>query len=326
MIYIDFQGGAHGNYLEFVCNKFLAGVFCKESPFNKLGASHVKGYIGKKKFQQDHYFEKIGFEFFDSKIISIQINYDDLLPLSSISLLRAGDYDIDNDKLEINTYHKLGNKHYKWVLDNLIDNFFCTQIQDSYNAVKDDSWPNVSSINQFNNLPEWIQNECKHVHNLKFLHLDDQNPNCPRYVLREFFKTGFRYPDRAGFITQQKKMIYNSSNDVCVFPFRSFYNLQEFSDQICFIGKWCGLSLQNLSDLEKLHKQFLARQPYKDSKKFCDQLIKKIHQKELFVLPKLNLLQESYISGELEKYYDCELSTERVEWYKHSKEILQEIK
>ena len=27
MIHIDFQGGAHGNYLEFVCNKFLASVF-----------------------------------------------------------------------------------------------------------------------------------------------------------------------------------------------------------------------------------------------------------------------------------------------------------
>lgn len=50
MIYIDFQGGAHGNYLEFVCNKFLANVSCNESPFNTLGASHSKGYIGEKKF------------------------------------------------------------------------------------------------------------------------------------------------------------------------------------------------------------------------------------------------------------------------------------
>jgi hypothetical protein len=326
VIYIDFQGGAHGNYLEFVCNKFLAGVLCNESPFNKVGASHSQGYIGDKKFQRGHYFEKSEIKFIDSKIISIQINYDDLLPLSSISLLRAGDYDIDNDKLEINTYHKFNNQNYKWVLENLIKNFFQTQIQDSYYAVKDDSWPNVSSINEFNNLPKWILDECKNVHNLKFLQLNDQNPHCPRYVLREFFKIGFRYPDQSGFITQQKKMIYDSSNDVWVFPFRSFYSLQEFLDQIRLIGKWYELPLQNLSELEKLHEQFLAKQPYKDSKKFCDQLIKKIHQKELFVLPKLDLLQESYISGELEKYYDCELSTERVEWYKHSKEILEEIK
>jgi hypothetical protein len=26
MIYIDFQEGAQGNYLEFVCNKFLANI------------------------------------------------------------------------------------------------------------------------------------------------------------------------------------------------------------------------------------------------------------------------------------------------------------
>jgi len=326
VIYIDFQGGAHGNYLEFVCNKFLAGVLCNESPFNKIGASHSKGYIGKKKFKSDHYFEQVGFQFSDSKIISIQINYDDLLPLSSISLLRAGDYGIDNDKLEINTYHKFNNQHYRWVLDNLVDKFFQTQIQDSYNAVKDDSWPNVFSINEFNNLPEWIRDECKNVHNLKLLQLTDQNPDCPRYVLREFFKIGFQYPDQAGFITQQKKMIYDSSNDVWIFPFKNFYNLQDFLDQICLIGKWCGLPLHNLCELEKLHVQFLTRQPYKDSKKFCDQLIKKIYQQELFVLPKLDLLKESYISGELEKYYDCELSTERIEWYKHSKETLEEIK
>ena len=326
MIYIDFQGGAHGNYLEFVCNKFLAGVLCNESPFNKLGASHSQGYIGDKKFQRGHYSEEPQIKFIDSKIISIQINHDDLLPLSSISLLRAGDYGIDNDKLEINTYHKFNNQNYRWVLDNLVDKFFQTQIQDSYNAVKDDSWPNVSSINEFNNLPKWIRDECKNVHNLKLLQLTDQNPDCPRYVLREFFKIGFRYPDQAGYITKQKKMIYDSSNDVWIFPFKNFYNLQDFLDQIHLIGKWCRLPLQNLSELEKLHDQFLARQPYKDSKKFCDQLIKKIHQKELFVLPKLDLLQESYISGELEKYYDCEISIERVEWFKHSKEILEKIK
>jgi hypothetical protein len=52
MIYIDFVGGAHGNYLEFICNKFLAGVDCNELPFNALGASHDKGYKGEKQFHR----------------------------------------------------------------------------------------------------------------------------------------------------------------------------------------------------------------------------------------------------------------------------------
>ena len=135
MIYIDFQGGAHGNYLEFVCNKFLAKVSCDDTPFNIHGASHNKIYYSDKIFSAGHYFDYLGkkTEFEDSKIISIQINYDDLLPLTSISLLRAGDYGIDNEQLEINTYNKWKNPHYQWVLDNLINSFFNLHMEKSTN-------------------------------------------------------------------------------------------------------------------------------------------------------------------------------------------------
>ena len=125
MTYIDFQGGAHGNYLEFICNKFLAKVKTAGLPFNSLGASHSKEYTSDIVFKADHYFEYRGVktEFTNSKIISIQINHDDLLPLSSISSLRAGDYNINNNQLEINTYNKWNNENYKWTLDNLINGF-----------------------------------------------------------------------------------------------------------------------------------------------------------------------------------------------------------
>ncbi len=108
------------------------------------------------------------------------------------------------------------------MLDNIIVNFFQTQVQDSYNAVKDSSWPNISSLKEFCNLPDWIQDECLNKHNLTFLQLDSDNPDCPRYILREFFKIGFQYPEQSGFITQQKKMIYDSSSDVKIFTFGSF--------------------------------------------------------------------------------------------------------
>ena len=89
MIHIDFQGGAHGNYLEFVCNK-IAGVTVN-TPFNSLGASHSKQYTGIKIFHADHY-SFLHKPFVFNKIISIQIDTDDLLLLQQISLLREGDY------------------------------------------------------------------------------------------------------------------------------------------------------------------------------------------------------------------------------------------
>lgn len=328
MIYIDFQAGSHGNYLEFVCNKFLAGVDCNNLPFNMLGASHQKGYLGEEKFQANHYFEFRGKKtsLTNSKIISIQITHDDLLPLSSISLLRAGDYNIDNDELEIDTYHKLNNEDYKWVLKNLIDKFFQTQIQQSYNSVKDESWPPVQSLQDFENLPDWIKLECSQQHNLKLVELTENRPDCARYILREFFKIGFKHPEQSGFVSQQKKMIYDVSNDVYVFPFSSFYTVNNFLDQIACIAKWADFELTDLQELLKVHDQFLEKQPYKNSKIFCDTLIKKILQNETFDFPKLDLFQESYIAAQLEKYYNCELLIGQNDWYKNSKEIFDIVK
>ena len=60
MIYIDFQGGAHGNYLEYVCNRFLANIETNASPFDSLGASHIKKYATPKQFSAWHYFEYDG--------------------------------------------------------------------------------------------------------------------------------------------------------------------------------------------------------------------------------------------------------------------------
>ena len=144
-IAIDFQGGAHGNYLEFVCNKFLAGIKCADTPFNSLGASHAQKYQERKIFVAGHYTYDNNVPPSD-KLISIVLEYNDLLPLTAISLLRAGDYGYDNQFLENDTYHKLNNKDYRWVLDNIIDKFFKNQIKESYDSVRDPTWPEVDTL------------------------------------------------------------------------------------------------------------------------------------------------------------------------------------
>lgn len=328
MIYIDFQAGAHGNYLEFVCNKFLAQVDVNGLPFNQFGASHNKHYLQPKVFTAGHYFEYRGnrIELNNSKVISVQIDLTDLLPLMSVSLLRAGDYNIDNDQLEINTYNKLNNLDYRWALDNIIQSFFQTQIHDSYQAVRDSSWPDVNNIQDFQNLPNWIQQECLTLHNLHLLELSSQKPDCPRYILREFFKLGFKYPAQSGFIMQQHKMYYNASNNVIVFPFDAFYNEIKFQNQIKCISEWAGFKFVVTKEFIELHKEFLQRQIYKNSKFFCDNLIQQIITDRQFVLPKLDLLQESYISAQLELYYQRELPAYQPTWFVNSSEIKEYFK
>lgn len=324
MIYIDYQSGAHGNFLEFTCNKFLAGVVSSvELPFNIHGASHNKKYAGKQVFEASHYFQYNTVPFTNSKIISIQITEEDLLPLSSISLLRAGDLDLDNNCLEVNTYNKLDNIHYRWVLDNIIERFSVNQIHESYEAVKDPSWPKVNNLEDFQNLPGWIKEECLQQHNLHLLEISKQNPDCPRWVLREFLKLGFKNPKQAGFITQQKQIEYDTSNNVFYFPFGAFYDLEWFKKEVFAISTWANLNYQ---DPSVLHAEFMKRQPYAHDKKFCDDILKRIYNEEKFIFPKLDLMKESYLEANLELYYNYEFTVYRPSWFESSDEILNLLK
>lgn len=324
MIYIDYQGGAHGNFLEFTCNKFLAGVASNgELPFNIHGASHDKNYVAKQVFEARHYFQYNTVPFTNSKIISIQITEEDLLPLSSISLLRAGDLDLDNDCLEVDTYNKLDNIYYRWVLDNIIERFSVNQIHESYEAVKDPSWPKVNSLEDFQNLPGWIKEECLQQHNLHLLEISKQNPDCPRWILREFLKLGFKNPKQAGFITQQKQMEYDTSNNVFYFPFGAFYDLEWFKKELFAISTWANLDYQ---DPSALHAEFMKRQPYAHDKKFCDGILERIYNEEKFIFPKLDLMKESYLEANLELYYNYEFTFYRPSWFESSDKILSLLK
>jgi len=337
VIYIDFQGGAHGNYLEFVCNKFLAKIKTEDNPFNDLGASHAeKKYYEPKEFVKGHYSTdwEPCHEMFtvpacdtnpgkipnNSKVISIQITHADLLPLQSISLLRAGNYNVNPDELEVDTYHKLHNIHYRWVLDNLINGFFKDQLTSSYNAVKDPSWPDIETIADFKNLPEWIQQECADLHNLTLLELNADTPDCPRNVLREFFKIGFKNPRLNGFITQQQKMVYDPSNDVRILPYICFYDMNRFVEELKKLASWLGYDFAPTAEFIDLHNQFLSKQPYKHSKIYCDALLERIKNQEQFDLPTLDLLQESYLTSCIELYYDIELPN-NIQWFKNTSEI-----
>jgi len=301
MIQIDFQGGAHGNYLEFICNT-LYGV-TQGLPFNTAGASHSKQYVDKKVFYADHY-SYLGLQL-DKKIVSIQIDEDDLLPLNQISLLRAGDHGYDNNYLEIDTYNKLNNYNYQWVLDILIDGFFTNQVQQSYNNVKDLSWPDIHSIKDYNALPRHIRLECEQVHKLELRELSADQPDCPRSVLREFFQIGFEHPEQQGFMHRQNTMLNYTDKEVHVFPYRCFYDTNEFVEQFKLLAEWVGIQYHQHDKIIEIHQEFLKRQPYAHSKPRCDAIVQDIINNRSTEDAR-DLLEEAYINAQLKKYgYEC---------------------
>jgi len=118
---IDFVAGSHGHYLETVCNQEF-GIVNKEDHFTAHGTSHNKSskYEKNKLFDAKHWFELYPQSLARyPTVVSIEFNKDDLLLLSSVSLLRAGNANIDNDQLEENTVSKLLNSYYQTVVTNI---------------------------------------------------------------------------------------------------------------------------------------------------------------------------------------------------------------
>lgn len=124
LIPIDFVAGTHGHFLEVVLNNFFNITTTNLDPFNSLGASHKVNseYLDSRMFVARHWFEDSVNQLsqFD-RVISIQFDHDDLLLVSSASLLRAGDQGIDNDQLEIDTCFKLNNKFYQGLLAEILN-------------------------------------------------------------------------------------------------------------------------------------------------------------------------------------------------------------
>lgn len=325
MIYIDFQSGAHGAYLEYVCNHFIAGHATNGPPFDPKGSSHGDWYIHGTPvdFIARHHFTDLSALPDGYNVLSIQILPDDLLPLMSVCLLRAGGLGIDNELLEHDTFHKLNNSNYKSTLDNIINKYFTHQLRDSYRAVKDATWPDISTSSEFNQLPDWIQTECTNTHNLKFLTLTSEQPDCPRYILREFFKLGFKNPLQSGPMLVQEQMKYTTTGTVVTIPYASFYNTDEFATQLNQVAKSFDFEFEPTQEFVSTHAEFLKRQPYKYAKTECDFLFDNIVAGKSFEIYGLDLLKESYLSAKLELYYNKELPAEQPTWFTHSTQIQQ---
>jgi hypothetical protein len=323
MIHIDFQAGAHGNYLEFVCNKFLATIpTISALPFNHLGASHDKKYLKERIFVADHYTgKKINLVY--KKLISIRMTPDDLLQMSMVSMLRSGDFNLDNDLLEKNTYFKLDNPYYRSTLEMIILKYSDNSLVESYNNVKDDLWPDVTTFEDFNELPPSILSECKELHRLEVFELSEKHPDCPRYILREFFKYGFKNPEQSGYLMKQNKMVYNENIEVFNFPFSSFYHTESFINEIRSIGQWANMPIVDEFQLKNLHEHFLDLQIYKDEKKRCDAIFDKITSRRSdFVLPRMNMMTEAYLNARMEKYYCKDAPFIQEEWFSTIEDIL----
>jgi hypothetical protein len=121
-IAIDFVAGTHGHFLETTLNRFFRITPDMTESFTATGTSHLKTieYQKNKLFWARHWFELEPVHLANlQKIISIRFTQDDLLLVSTASLLRTADFNINNDDLEIDTVNKLSNNFYQTTLEQI---------------------------------------------------------------------------------------------------------------------------------------------------------------------------------------------------------------
>ena len=280
-IAIDFVAGTHGHFLETTLNKFF-GIVPVSDSFTTTGTSHKKSteYQKNKLFCADHWSELKSDHLNNfKKIISIRFTTDDLLLVSSVSLARAGDLDIHNNDLEVNTVNKLNNKFYQDTLK---------LIYQSYTF------------------------------------LDTTQLSIPRYVLREFYKFGFKDTSINGYWKKQQQMKYQDC-EVCYFDFASFYNIEKFVTNIGLIEKIVNLKFNFSDEFYKTHNKFLGFIPYVEHKKQCDYIVNCVCNRVEIDIPQLTLFQESYINGYLENIYNKEMPFYQDRYFTSTKNVLHYI-
>jgi hypothetical protein len=198
----------------------------------------------------------------------------------------------------------------------LIANYFTNQLVNDYCAVSDPTWPLISTDNDYFLLPAHIRDECEQVHGFKYYYYNSEHPNCPKHILRNFFKIGFNNPYNSGFMKDKQRMCYDESCSLFVFQLHKFYTRSDFVEELSRLAAWCNMPFDPAHlNFEQLHQEFLAKQIYKTSKQDCDAIVTRVLSGNDFELPQLGVIREAYIESAWEQIFQKEIINKNDAWF-----------
>lgn len=287
-ILIDFPPGAHGNFLEFVLNKCYYQADYPD-PFTNIGTSHNKPYDQQNtKFFADHFTRHKQAWLRKTHKKNLQKNNDIILIIINPSDLLM---------LSENSLLRAGDFQIQYLEIN------------TYNKLNN---------NYYNSLLNLIIDSYK-------LDCSPNNPDIPRYILREVFKFGFKTPDIHGFIIDQKIAIEElTGKNIFQFPLDSFYSCSRLVQSIEQLSEYFKLDLIiNSDEVKILHDKFLNKIPNLNIKLDCDIIIDAIRNKKNIEIPELSLFQESYINGILEKTYNKEMPFKMEKYFTSTQQCIE---
>jgi hypothetical protein len=320
MTYIDFQGGAHGNFLELMLNHCLAGMTWQGDVFTTQGAAHDVTYQSQREFYADHYTTQ-GQTLRDQRIVMIQPQPRDLLALQCVSLYRAGEFNIDPDDLEHDTWHKLSVPVYQPVRDRIHRIYSTEPLLQGYQAISDATWPQISSWQQYHELPQVIRHECQQALAVQDLMWDADHPHCRRGVLRDFFRHGFADPWQHGLLEPMLHSALREHNHIWQWPFGCFYDWPQFRDNLQALAQWLDRPVTNLDSAEHWHGQFMQRQRFAQITAHCDALIHDVLSGVDREFDPVNVIAEAYIEYHVQQTGSWQPDFDRDEPYRHTSQL-----
>jgi hypothetical protein len=155
--------------------------------------------------------------------------------------------------------------------------------------------------------------------------LDPNADSIERYILREFFKFGFRDPDHNGYWIKQQQMTYPAESQVFYVDFGSFYDIDKLENTIRQLEVFVNLSFDFSAEFYQEYKRFLSFIPYCDHKSTCDRIVQAVLDREDILVPPLTLFQESYINGTLERLFQREMPFHQPDYFTSTKDMLYYI-
>lgn len=337
MIAIDYVPGSHGHFLSFVCNRFLTDIprhLMGDTPLSSgLGTSHdtVSTYWAHRYFREAHYFLNQGavtappeqgpsLRHWHGKVIQIWFNTSDLLTLTATCFLRAGDFGIDLDDLEHDTWNKLQGPYYRTVLTEL-ERLSRHNLEQSVRDVRDPTWPTVRDWQDWDRLPQAIRDECLDQHGLVLWRLDAEHTDCPRWALREHFRHSFLDGADNGFLRLRDSMRYRDECDVWQWQFDDFFDTDRFMRALQALGAWSGSVLRDPDQARELHTHFLRQHQFRHLRPRCQHLVDLWTRGQNHTLRHLSLVEQAWLEAKIQQQTGRNLHRDSVEFWHDLDEI-----
>ena len=280
-IQIDYINGTHGSFLSHFINN-LVNDSCIE-PFVKhqAGAAH-KIIPYKNKIAIGKHYSVRNQKHLLKNVVCITVEDDDMLMLTELLMHRWNHF--NPDELEKNSFYKIYKSQYS---KNLM------KIYEGYNV--------------------------------------QPKTDIPSHILRDYFKYNLDpnfYSDSLGesfnrILASERKTFNYSNLDIKLleFKFKWFYDYDEFKNGINLIKEFFKLEYTDSEDtLRRMHTLFLENNPATEMNSVFF-ILEQIKNNAEVEIPKLKLLQESWLNLQIEKLTNKSMFT--VDYFTNTSEIYE---